>query len=126
MNQAQLQLSTIGQIGFSIRDLEQAVPFYRDVLGLKLLFAMSNMAFFDCDGVRLMLAVPTAEEFDTANSILYFKVDDIHISHEHLVAHNVQIDEPPHLVAKMPDHELWMTFLRDPENNVLALMSEIS
>jgi methylmalonyl-CoA/ethylmalonyl-CoA epimerase len=117
-------LSTIGQIGSTVVDLPQAVAFYRDKLGLTHLFDAGTMAFFDCGGVRLMLSTGEKPP-DRYNSILYFRVDDIQATHARLSGSAVRFDREPHLIARMPDHELWMAFFRDPEGNVLALMSEV-
>lgn len=119
-------ISQIGQISVNVQDLDRAVAFYRDTLGLRLLFeAPPKMAFFDCGGVRLMLGVPEDPEFDHPSSILYYKVDDIHAAHAALKERGADFRGEPHLVAKMPDHELWMAFLKDTEGNTLALMSEV-
>ena len=120
----ELNLSTIGQIALTTRDLAPAVEFYRDKLGVRFLFQAPNMAFFDCGGVRLMLGPPEGTK-DSFNSILYFKVDDIQAAAETLKARGVVFEREPHLVAKMPDHDLWLAFFRDPEGNVLALMCEM-
>ena len=116
-------LSAIGQIGTTVSDVERAVGFYRDRLGMKLLFQVPNMAFFDCAGVRLMLS--GSEKGETYSSILYFKVADIQEMTEVLKGRGVLFEREPHLLASMPDHDLWMAFLRDPDRNVLALMSEV-
>jgi methylmalonyl-CoA/ethylmalonyl-CoA epimerase len=84
-----------------------------------------NLAFFDCGGVRLMLGAAERPELDHAASILYYKVDDIRHAHEALVARGVRFEHEPRLVAPMPDHDLWMAFFRDSEENVLALMAEL-
>jgi methylmalonyl-CoA/ethylmalonyl-CoA epimerase len=119
------KLSTIGQIAMVVKDLPRAVAFYRDVLGMRFLFQVPpSLAFFDCDGVRLMLDVPTEKEFDHPGSPLYFKVDDINAAYADLAAKGVDFRDPPHMIAKMPDHELWMAFFRDGEGNTLALMHE--
>ena len=116
----------IGQISMTAHDLPRAIAFYRDALGLTLLFeAPPKMAFFDCGGIRLMLAVPEEKEFDHPGSVLYFKVDDIRAVHAEFQARGVSFRTEPHLVAKMPDHELWMAFFQDSEGNTLALMSEV-
>ena len=117
-------LSTIGQIGSTVKDLPTAIAFYRDTLGLKQLFEVGRMAFFDCGGIRLMIEVPPDKEFDHPGSILYFKVDDIQAAHSELKSRGVDFRDEPHLIAKMPDHELWMAFFRDGEGNTLALMHE--
>ena len=118
-------LRQIGQIAVNAKDVARATAFYRDVLGLKLLFqAGPSLSFFDCGGIRLMITVPEAE-FDHPSTILYYKVDDIRASYESLKARGAEFRDEPHLLAKMPDHELWMTFLEDSEGNTLGLMSEV-
>ncbi len=120
-------LSQIGQIAVSVKDVDKAVAFYRDVLGLKLLFqAPPGLAFFDCGGVRLMLARPEKPEFDHPASTLYFKVADIQEATASLKARGARFEDEPHLIAKMPDHDLWMAFFRDCEHNLLGLMSEVA
>jgi methylmalonyl-CoA/ethylmalonyl-CoA epimerase len=118
-------LSQIGQIAVAVRDLDRAVGFYQTTLGMKLLFRAPNMAFFDCAGVRLMLTIPEKPEFDHPASVIYYKVADLPAAHAELLAQNVKFDAPPHMIAKMPDHDLWMAFLRDSEGNLLGLMSEV-
>jgi methylmalonyl-CoA/ethylmalonyl-CoA epimerase len=117
-------LSRIGQIAINVSDPERAVAFYRDVLGLPLLFRAGNLSFFDCGGVRLMLGKAEKPEFDHASSILYFQVGDIDQAFHRLQSAGVKFEDEPHLVARMPNHDLWMTFFRDSENNFLALMHE--
>ena len=122
---ASLLLSQIGQISITVHDLERAVAFYRDTLGMKLLFEMPpKMAFFDCGGVRLYLAQPEEAEFDHPASILYYKVDDIQGAWSALRDRGADLVREPHVAAKMPDHELWLAFFKDTEGNTLALMSE--
>jgi methylmalonyl-CoA/ethylmalonyl-CoA epimerase len=120
-----VSLSRIGQIGIVVHDVERATAFYRDVLGMRFLFAFPGLAFFDCDGVRLMLSKPEKPEFDHPSSILYFRVTDIQQAASSLRARDVRFDDEPHLIARMPDHDLWMTFFRDLDGNPLALMSEV-
>ncbi len=121
----ELGLSTIGQIALSVRHVDDAVTFYRDVLGMRFLFkAPPALAFFDCGGVRLMLSAPEAGEEVSGNSILYFKVPDLAQTHQTLASHGVSFVDEPHLVARMPDHELWICFFRDPEGNLMGLMEE--
>ena len=118
-------LSAIGQIAMNATDIPRAVAFYRDALGMRLLFEVPpKMAFFDCAGVRLMLSLPEQPEYDHAGSVLYFRVDDIVQAHAGLKERGVNFLDDPHLIARMPDHELWMTFFKDSEGNTLALMSE--
>ena len=118
-------LAAIGQVAMNAHDIPRAVRFYRDALGMRLLFeVLPKMAFFDCAGVRLMLSLPEREEYDHAGSVLYFRVDDIDQAYTGFTERGVTFIDQPHLVARMPDHELWMTFFRDTEGNTLALMSE--
>lgn len=124
MASANFGLSQIGQIALNVHDLERAVAFYRDKLGMKHLFTVPKMAFFECGGIRLMLGLPEKPEFDHTSSIIYFKVDDIQIAFRTLSSRGVSFEGDPHLVAKMPTHDLWMAFFRDSENNFFALMSE--
>ena len=118
-------LSRIGQIAVIVHDLPKAVTFYRDILGMKFLFEVPRMAFFDCGGVRLMLGLPETAELDHAALILYYKVDDIQAAYRVLKSRGVHFLGEPGLVARMPDHELWLAEFRDMENNVLALMREV-
>ena len=126
MSEHEVNLSEIGQIAGPVHDVTKAVAFYRDTLGMQVLFEMPpKMAFFQNGSVRLMLSVPEGEEFDHKSSIIYYKVDDINASFEILKARGVTFRDEPHLIAKMPDHELWMTFFVDVDDNILALMSEV-
>ncbi len=120
-----LHLGPIGQIAVNARDLERAIGFYRDILGMTLLFQVPNMAFFDCGGVRLMIGLPSEPAFDHAASVIYYRVDDIRAAHRTLAGRGVEFSTPPHLVARLPDHELWLAFFNDTEGNVLALMAEL-
>jgi len=119
------QLAVIGQIAMAVKDLNRAVAFYRDALGMRFLFQVPpGLAFFDCGGVRLMIEVPPEKEFDHPGSILYCKVDDIDRAYADLRSRGVDFRDAPHLIAKLPDHELWMAFFSDGEGNTLALMHE--
>ena len=120
-------LSAIGQIAVNAHDLDRAIAFYRDKLGMKHLFTVPpEMAFFDCDGIRLMLALPEKPEFDHPSSIIYFNVDNIQQAHQTLVERGVHFEEQPAFVANMGSYDLWMAAFRDSENNLLALMSEVA
>ena len=120
-------ISRIGQIAVNAHDVDRAAAFYQDVLGLKLLFkAPPGLAFFDCGGVRLMLSRPEKPEFDHPGSVLYFAVPDIQAAHARMKESGVKFEDEPHLIAKMPDHDLWMTFFHDSEGNLMGLMSEVA
>lgn len=121
----QFALSSIGQIAINTHDVKRATEFYRDTLGMKFLFEAGNMAFFDCGGVRLMLSLPDRPEFDHPSSIIYFRVADIQGAYELLTSRGVRFEQKPFLVAKLSDHDLWLAPFRDPDNNLLELMSEV-
>ena len=119
-------ISRLGQVAINAHDVDRAAAFYQEKLGLQLLFkAPPGLAFFDCGGVRLMLSRPDKPEFDHPSSILYFAVPDIQAAHAQMKADGVQFEDEPHLIAKMPDHDLWMVFFRDSEGNLMGLMSEV-
>jgi methylmalonyl-CoA/ethylmalonyl-CoA epimerase len=118
-------ITRLGQIGIPVHDVERATTFYRNVLGLRYLFGAGQLSFFDCGGIRIMLDRPENKEFDHPSSILYFSVSDIQAAHQRLLDAGVPIVELPKIVAAMPDHDLWMSFFRDTEGNVMSLMSEV-
>ena len=118
-------LSEIGQIAITVSDVAKATAFYRDVLGLKFLFpAGPNLAFLAAGSVRLMLTTSQGAGEVGKNSILYFKVADIAAAHATVIARGAKNERAPQLTAKMPDHELWMGFVRDPDGNIVGLMEE--
>ena len=119
-----LNLGQLGQIGITVSDLDRSIAFYRDVLGLKFLFRAPNLAFFDCAGIRLMLGLPepSGESF---HPILYFRVDDIQKAAEELIRRGITFETKPALVARMEKHDLWLAAFRDPDRNVIELMSEV-
>jgi methylmalonyl-CoA/ethylmalonyl-CoA epimerase len=117
-------LTRIGQVAVPVADLERAVRFYRDTLGMPFLFqAPPGLAFFDLTGIRLMLD-GSAQAHAGNGCVIYYQVDDLQAAFGALAERGVRFETQPHLVAKMPDHELWMAFLRDPDRNLIALMCE--
>ena len=116
---------SLGQVTLPAHDLARAVAFYRDTLAVPFLFQTSALAFFDCDGVRLMLALPERPGAAQVGSILYFRVADLPAAYDELRSGGVAFIDAPHLIAAMPDHELWMAFFTDSEGNTLSLMSEV-
>ncbi|HEU5316195.1 MAG TPA: VOC family protein [Chloroflexota bacterium] len=119
-----VSLTEIGQIAIRVLDVDRAVGFYRDVLGAPFLFQFPGLAFFQLGGVRLMLSKPEGPDFDHPASTIYYKVTDIDGAYAALKAKGAEFVDAPHLIAKMPDHDLWMAFLKDSEGNVLGLMEE--
>lgn len=117
---------SIGQIALTVSDVPRAVAFYRDTLGLPLMFEVPpGLAFFNCNGVRLMLSAPEGTfKPGGSSAVIYFQAVDIERTHEELRSRGTSFIDEPHLVAKMPDHELWMCFFRDPDGHTLALMEE--
>jgi len=120
-------IARLGQIAIRAKDVDRAAAFYQEKLGLTLLFKVPpGLAFFDCGGVRLMLGGAEKPEFDHPSSVLYFAVPDIQGAYGKLRESGVHFEDEPHLLARMPAHDLWMTFFRDSEENLLALMSEVA
>src|SRR5262245_19092478 len=125
MSSTPFGLAQIGQIALPVRDLDRAIAFYQDVLGLAFLFRVPNLAFFDCAGVRLMLSPPETAELERHSSIIYFTVDDIHSAHQTLSERGAQFDDQPHIIANMETYDLWMAFFRDLDGNILGIMGEV-
>jgi methylmalonyl-CoA/ethylmalonyl-CoA epimerase len=122
-----VRLDRIGQITVTAHDLQRAIRFYRDTLGMRFLFqAPPQMAFFDVGGTRLLVGVPEKPAFDHPASIIYYHVDDIQAAYATLTAHGVSFVEPPRFVAKLERADLWIGFFKDSEGNMLALMSEVA
>jgi predicted enzyme related to lactoylglutathione lyase len=117
-------LSRIHQISMRVHDVDRAVRFYRDALALPFLFAAPpRLAFFDCQGVRLMLSTPDPG-FDHPGSVLYFAVEDIQQMRDTLVSRGVAFRTEPHKIATLANREVWLADFEDTEGNTLALMSE--
>jgi methylmalonyl-CoA/ethylmalonyl-CoA epimerase len=118
-------LSRLHQIAQPVRDLNRAVAFYRDVLGIPHLFTLPNLAFFDCDGVRLMLSPPEGGDEFTTGSPLYFHVEDINAAHRTLVERGVAFEQEPHVVGQTRTHDVWLAGFYDTEGNFIGLMCEV-
>ena len=120
-----MKLSHIEQVAMPVRDLERATAFYRDRLGMKLLFEVPpQLAFFDCDGVRLALSIASDPMYEPPGSILYYRVPDIEAAHAELERRGIEFLQGPHLVARLESVEIWMAFFEDTEGNTLAITSE--
>ncbi len=127
MQDSQIALSDIGQIALTVSDLDRAVAYYRDVLGMRLLLEAPGMAFFACGEVRLMLGTAGGKaDGDAPSTIIYYRVADIEAAFEALRARGAEVEQEPGLTHRSEEHELWLAFLRDPDGHVLALMSEVS
>jgi len=115
----------IGQIAITVSDVDAALAFYRDILGLPFLFRPApNLAFLDSGGIRLMLSTPQGAGSVGGNSILYFKVADIEHAFVSLLDLGAVGEREPHATAELSDHTLWLAFLRDPDGNLVGLMEE--
>ncbi|MGV2939374.1 VOC family protein [Mesobacillus sp. LC4] len=119
-------IQKVGQIGIPVKNIERATAFYQEKLGLPLMFNTDTMAFFDCEGVRLLLTLPENDQFAHLSSVIYFQVADIKAKYEELLSCGVQFIGEPHVVAKIGDTETWMVFFKDSEENTHAFMSEVS
>lgn len=119
-----VKLSRIGQIAINVTDARRSIQFYRDILGMEFLFEVPRMGFFNCDGIRLMLAESDSAESRASSPVIYYGVNDIHQAHSSLIAAGVEFTSPPRLVATVDNVELWMAFFCDPDDNVVGLMSE--
>jgi methylmalonyl-CoA/ethylmalonyl-CoA epimerase len=117
--------TALGQVALTVSDVERSTAFYRDKVGLRFLFAAGpSLAFLDLGGVRLMLSRPEGDFTPGGGTVLYIKVPDISASYDAMRGRGVKFIDEPHLIAPMPDHDLWMTFFRDPDQHTLALMCE--
>jgi methylmalonyl-CoA/ethylmalonyl-CoA epimerase len=117
--------TTLGQIALTVSDVQRSSAFYRDKVGLRFLFAAGpTLAFLDLGGVRLMLSAPEGDFTPGSSTVLYLKVPDIDAAFADMKARGVSFVDEPHLIAPMPDHDLWMTFFRDPDGHTMALMCE--
>ncbi len=122
--QKPIVLGSIGQISRAVSDIAQAESWYGTVLGLKHLYTFGKLAFFDCDGVRLLLSEATTAL--PAESLLYLRVEDIGRAYGELQARGVEFTQAPHLVHRHVDGtEEWMSFFRDPDGRPLAIMSQV-
>jgi methylmalonyl-CoA/ethylmalonyl-CoA epimerase len=119
-----VHFDTIGQIAITVGDLAKCKDFYQNTLGMKFLFDAGNMAFFECGDIRLMIGA-SDKPGPRGGTILYFKVQEIQAAHAVLKEQGVEFHQAPHLVAKMPGYDLWMAFFKDPDGNVLGMMSEV-
>jgi methylmalonyl-CoA/ethylmalonyl-CoA epimerase len=117
-------IQSLGQVSLGVSDVASMTAFYRDNVGLPFLFAGGlNLSFFDLGSVRLMIAGPEGGVTAPGNSVLYFKVASVPQTFADMKGKLNFVDEP-HLIAKMPDHELWMVFFKDPEGNLMGFMEE--
>lgn len=120
-----MSITHIGQIAINIKDTDRAIDFYQNKLSLPMLFRAGQLAFFQSGQTRLMLSKAEKPELDHPSSILYFSVIDLPAAYAEMKSRGVAFIDEPHLIAKLPDHDLWMCFFKDSEGNTLGLMSEV-
>jgi methylmalonyl-CoA/ethylmalonyl-CoA epimerase len=119
------RITQVGQIAIPAQELDRAVAFYRDVLGLRHLFTMNGLAFFDCGGVRLLISRPEQPESEASGcSVLYFRVEDIQAAYASLQGRGAEFVDAPHRIARLEKNEVWMAFFHDSEGNLMSIMSE--
>jgi methylmalonyl-CoA/ethylmalonyl-CoA epimerase len=118
-------IKEIGQIALTVSDLGAATAFYRDVMGLQLLFEASGMAFFQCGDVRILLGTADLSEGEHPPTILYYRVEDIEKACATMRERGATVERDPALAHRADDHELWLAFLRDTDGHMLALISEV-
>ena len=119
------EVQSLGQVALSVSDVAVSTAFYRDAVGLRFLFSAGpTLAFLDIDGIRLMLSLPEGDLTPGGGTVLYLKVADIRAAHAAMSSRGVPFVDEPHLIAPMPDHDLWMCFFRDPDMHTVALMCE--
>ena len=119
-----LTLNQLGQVSLTVDDVDAAERFYGETLGLRKLFRFGDLVFFDCSGVRLFIEKSNSKPFTPASSVFYFRTPDIGLAFQQLKSRGVSFVDTPHMIAPMEDHDLWMTFFKDPSGNTMALMHE--
>lgn len=119
-------IKRVGQVSIPVHNIEKSVTFYKEKLGLLVLYEGENMALLECSGLRLILSLPEKAEFDHPSSIIYFEVQDIQMAYERLLEKGIAFTQKPHCIAKMENIETWMAFFRDPDGNTQAIMSEVT
>jgi methylmalonyl-CoA/ethylmalonyl-CoA epimerase len=117
-------LNRIGQIAITVADVDRAEAFYRDTLGLRHLYRFGDLTFFDCAGVRLLIERAADPAHTASASPIYFACADLALAVRELQGRGVTFTHPPHVIARMDDHDLWMAFFADPDGHTLALMQE--
>lgn len=118
-------ISGLAQVAVSVTDLDRAVTFYRDVIGLSLLFtAPPGLAFFQCGPTRLMLSTQDGDS-SGSHPILYYAVPDIHAAAAAIEARGAAIRESAKMIAKLGTTEVWLAITMDPDGHPVGLMSEV-
>lgn len=119
------EISELGQLAVTVENVDKSLEFYRDILGLKFLFSPSeNLVFLQCGPTRIMLSTPQGAGEVGKNSIPYFTVSEIEKFYEQAITRGAVKEREPQFAAQMPDHELWIGFLKDPDGNLVGIMEE--
>src|SRR6266571_7925170 len=118
MARSRSSTATVAQLLVPVEDLDRAIAFYRDTLGLRFLFsAPPQMSFFQSGNVRLLVGVPEPDQPRQRGSTVYFRVADIHAVFQTLTERGLKFGASPHVVNRTPTTELWLTEFRDPDGN---------
>lgn len=124
-NLVENKITELGQLAITVENVKRSLEFYRDILGLDFIFSPSeNLAFLRCGATRIMLATPQGAGEIGKNSIPYFKLSNIEEFYKTAVANGARQEREPQLAVQMPDHELWIGFLKDPDENLIGIMEE--
>ena len=118
------ELIGIMQLGIPVKDTERATAFYRDKLGFRLLMNGPNMAFFDCGGIRIYLDANPGMVEVGKNSMIYFRTGNVERTHSAFQERGATIHQSPHIIASLPDRDVWLMWVRDSEQNLLGVMEE--
>ena len=93
---------------------------------MQFLFNARQLLFFQCGSIcRLMLSKPEKPGL-VDGTIVYFRVLDLETAYAELTGKSIIFLESPRLIAKMPEHDLWLGIFKHSEGNFVSLMSEVA
>jgi len=118
------ELNGVMQIAIPAKDIDRATAFYRDTLGFALLMNGPKMAFLECGGIRIYLDANPGGTESGGNSLVYFRATNIERAHASFKKSGVVIHQVPHVIASLPDRDVWLMWIRDSESNLLGIMEE--
>lgn len=114
----------LAQIALTVEDVAGLTRYYRDVLGLQVLLEQPKLAILDAGGVRVLLSGSRPGETNP-DSIVYYRVDDLASRWNELLSKGAESVSPPHVVGRLPDREIHIGMIRDPEGRLVGIMSEV-
>jgi len=119
-------ITGFAQVALNVKDLDSAVAFYRDVLGLAFLFsAPPSLAFLQCGPTRVMLNGDPKAPAPDGGPILYYAVGDIEAAFAAITAKGAPVKEAPKAIARVGGREVWLGFTEDPDGHPVGIMSEV-